>query len=297
MNDCRGQLLQRVRRGHASEQERAAFDAHLGTCESCRAMLELADDFDQVGEADPEDAERVARIAAKARKIHERCPPVSRLGASRLAWRLAAAAVVLAGAAGAGVLGWNVLRSEPHEAGAPVTDARTSPWGAIPRASESPRRAAAPESTEEADPPVKAPSSQSAAVPKRPAVGSPPTAEGLYRRANQARRAGQLARAVASYQELQRQFPGAAEARLSHVSLGRLLLDHGSTGGALAQFDAYLAGGSGQRLAAEALFGRGQTLRALGRREEEAQNWRRLLGQYPDSAYATHAKRRLEELD
>ncbi|HSC86526.1 MAG TPA: tetratricopeptide repeat protein [Polyangiaceae bacterium] len=115
----------------------------------------------------------------------------------------------------------------------------------------------------------------------------------LYRAANDARRAGKTSEAIRGYKDLQRRFGTSAEARASRVSLGGLLLRSGSPSDALAQFDAYLEGGG--QLAAEALFGRGRALQALGRSAEEIDNLERLVRQYPNSAYATHAKRRLDE--
>ncbi|WP_437579030.1 tetratricopeptide repeat protein [Sorangium sp. So ce887] len=64
--DCRNELLIRVRRGVATEPDRLAFDAHLGSCESCRITWELAQDFDAAGAAEPGDAELLARIASAA---------------------------------------------------------------------------------------------------------------------------------------------------------------------------------------------------------------------------------------
>ncbi|AUX20880.1 uncharacterized protein SOCEGT47_013560 [Sorangium cellulosum] len=64
--DCRSELLVRVRRGAATEPDRLAFDAHLGTCASCRMSWELARAFDAVGAAEPGDAELLARIARVA---------------------------------------------------------------------------------------------------------------------------------------------------------------------------------------------------------------------------------------
>ncbi|XXX79502.1 tetratricopeptide repeat protein [Sorangium sp. So ce134] len=64
--DCRSELLTRVRRGVATEPDRRAFDAHLGSCASCRITWELAQDFDAVGAAEPGDAELLARIANAA---------------------------------------------------------------------------------------------------------------------------------------------------------------------------------------------------------------------------------------
>ena len=42
MKDCRGDLLGRVRRGLASDQERTAFEAHLSSCESCRLLCDVS---------------------------------------------------------------------------------------------------------------------------------------------------------------------------------------------------------------------------------------------------------------
>lgn len=64
--DCRNELLTRVRRGVATEPDRRAFDAHRGSCVSCRMTWELAQDFDAAGAAEPGDAELLARIANAA---------------------------------------------------------------------------------------------------------------------------------------------------------------------------------------------------------------------------------------
>ncbi len=295
MNDCRGQLLQRVRRGLASDQEQTAFEAHLAACESCRITLDIANDFDQVGLAGSEDAELVARLAVAARHARGQ-QATTRPRRFVLAWPLAAAALVIAGAAVAGGVGWRRWATEPAElALAPAPAPSAQPTQPVP-----PARTAAPATTPAAaESEVRLLPRANSPTPKptRQVPPPPPTADELYREANEARRAGQTALARAKYRELQQRYPGSGEARLSHVSLGRLLLQGGAASAALGQFDAYLAGGAGQRLAAEALFGRGQALQALGRSAEEVQNWRRLIGQYPDSAYATHASRRLEQLE
>ncbi|WP_437280491.1 tetratricopeptide repeat protein [Sorangium sp. So ce375] len=64
--DCRSELLTRVRRGVATEPDRLAFDAHLGSCASCRISWVLAQDFDAAGAAEPGDAALLARIASAA---------------------------------------------------------------------------------------------------------------------------------------------------------------------------------------------------------------------------------------
>jgi TolA-binding protein len=47
----------------------------------------------------------------------------------------------------------------------------------------------------------------------------------------------------------------------------------------------------------EALYGRGRALTGLGDRAEETRTWQRLLRDFPDSAYAEPARRRLAELE
>lgn len=96
------------------------------------------------------------------------------------------------------------------------------------------------------------------------------------------------------YERLQSAHPSSPQAVLSRVSLGGIYLESGRASLALQQFDAYLSSGSG-RLAAEALFGKAQSLKVLNRRAEEAQTWQKLLGQYPNSAYSAQARQRLQD--
>jgi TolA-binding protein len=105
---------------------------------------------------------------------------------------------------------------------------------------------------------------------------------------------GQAERASSILSELQRRFPTSHEAVLSHVSLGKLLLGRGSAQAALEQFSLYL--GTGGPLGEEALLGRAQALRALGRWSEEQATWQTLLARFPNSAYGAQARERIESL-
>jgi TolA-binding protein len=125
---------------------------------------------------------------------------------------------------------------------------------------------------------------------RQPTLG----AERLFREANAARHAGDLAGARALYLRLEREFPDTEEARLSHGSLGKLLLAMGRAQEAERQFEGYLAGR--QELAEEALFGRAQSLAELDSPVEEQRVWARLLREYPNSVYAARARARLAEL-
>jgi TolA-binding protein len=96
------------------------------------------------------------------------------------------------------------------------------------------------------------------------------------------------------FAELQRSFPSTSEARVSRVSLGKLLLGAGRAREAEQQFRAYLT----QRgdLTEEALVGRAESLARLGQRADERGVWRELLTSRPSSVYATRARERLREL-
>jgi TolA-binding protein len=274
-------------------QERTAFEAHLDSCESCRMTLDVMGDFDALGEAEPGDSERVARMAATAARTLGVTPPIP-LRPARRHWRLAVAGMVLAGTAAAGGLGLVAYRAASEDATPVVNEpAPHPPKHDTPVLVPTPAVTAAPSAKPPAAvvaPPKTAPVAASAA-----SATAPTSASDVYRAANDARRAGRSDQAIRGYKDLQRRFPGSAEAKASRVSLGGLLLRGGSGGEALSQFDSYLEGGSGP-LAAEALFGRGRALQALGRSAEEIETLERLVRQYPKSAYATHAKRRLDEL-
>ncbi|WP_437637631.1 tetratricopeptide repeat protein [Sorangium sp. So ce854] len=243
-------------------------------------------------------------------------------GWRRGAWLYAAAAVLLGGAAAAATalldrrpapgpgarpvepaLRAVVARPRPPAPAAPPapdvapTGAQPAPTGAQPAQAAS---GGAPASGGAGLTELAAPAPRPHDTPRAPGASAPPpaasTAEQLFREANDARRAGSAQRAIELYRALQRRFAGSPEATLSLVSLGSLLLDGGSPGAALAQFDRYLGVAGARPLAVEALYGRGRALRALGRSGDEAQTWRRMLREHPSSPYAEHARRRLAEL-
>jgi TolA-binding protein len=287
VKECRGEILAKVRRGLASDQDRLALELHLGSCESCRMTQQVMGDFDAIGKAQPGDWDRVSRMATRAVAVNatrSRGP----LRIARRTWPLAVAALVLTGVAIAG--GAFQLTPWTNETDVPPAEgARSGPspvvTPSVPERTETPTDAPAEAESPNTTPPDVLPAAQASRT----------SAADLYRAANDARRAGRTGQAIRDYQRLQRHFPGSSETHASRVSLGGLLLRTGSSGAALAQFDAYLVSGGG-RLGAEALFGRAQALRALGRSAEEAQNLQRLIEQYPNSAYATHAQRRLHQL-
>jgi TolA-binding protein len=144
-----------------------------------------------------------------------------------------------------------------------------------------------PESIARPSPPARATASHLDSNP--PAASE--TASSLFETANAERRRDHFTAALSLYDQLQRRYPTSEEAHVSHVSLGRLLLERGLWSEAVPQLDAYLA--TGGTLAPEALFGKARALDALGRRAEAATAWRELLSAYPDSVYASQARQRV----
>jgi TolA-binding protein len=122
------------------------------------------------------------------------------------------------------------------------------------------------------------------------------TAAELFSAANQARRQGDLTVAQARYQELHDRFPSSEQTALSYVLLGRIDLKNGSATTALQKFNKYLEVSPTGALAPEALEGRAEAYRQLGRQNEEASALRELLRHYPDSSYKPAAEARLREL-
>jgi len=125
----------------------------------------------------------------------------------------------------------------------------------------------------------------------------PVSAAMLLHQAGDALRRGDREPAALLYQRLQAQYPSSAEAMLSHVSLGRLLAERGQPRAAVREFDRYLSGAGGGVLIPEALYGRARALTGLGDRAEELRTWQRLARDFPGSAYADPARRRLAELE
>lgn len=158
--------------------------------------------------------------------------------------------------------------------------------------------AAAPPSAAQAVAPIERPSvaespQQATPLPMRAEV----TAAQLFVQANDARRKGHDAEAMATYRTLQRRFSSSPEAVASHMSLGRLLLDgRHDAAGALVEFDRYLASASRGELREEALIGRALALGQLERSEEERRAWQALLREYPSSMYADQARDRIATL-
>jgi Putative zinc-finger len=129
--------------------------------------------------------------------------------------------------------------------------------------------------------------------PRSPAAAPADGPAPLFLAEADARRRGDTARMLELHAQLVARYPQSHEAQVSRMMVARLLLDRGDAGGALSGFDAYLRAGSGE-LREDALAGRATALDRLGRTEEGRLGWLALLDQYPNTAYGTHARSRVE---
>ncbi len=126
---------------------------------------------------------------------------------------------------------------------------------------------------------------------------TPEDPDALLRAANQARRARAFAEADRLYTDLQARFPGSRAARTSRVPHARLLLDTlDRPADAFASFSAYLDADPRGTLSEEALVGRAQALRRLGREVEARDAWRSLLVRFPESVHAPTAHDQIAEV-
>jgi len=287
--DCRSELVVRARAGELSSGERTALDAHLASCEPCRFMHTLGQDFEAEARLEAGDGERIAALSQAARSwandARERVSAVHERPSRRKApvWVLAAAAAFVALGASAGIRAF-------------VSDTAPAPVTVAPRVEPpAPKRDVAP-SARQAEPAEAKVVEASPADSKPRAAGVDESPRTLFQRANEARRLGEGPRAIALYRKLIARFPASAEAALSQVRLGGMLLEQGDGRAALTHFDRYLAQQPGGALSPEALYGRGRALAGLGRSAEESRVWTRLLADFPKSPYAGHARRRLEAL-
>jgi TolA-binding protein len=281
---CPDNLLVASRKGMLTADEQARLDGHLVQCSLCRLALAVGRDFDAALEMSPGDELIAERIARGPRDTGiSRNPRVRRASVVAIA-----TAGVLAGAglAAAAIGGWKLQfgREAP-----PAVERAPAPPPAGGSAHERRERV---EPASEPPSPTVDPSSDGRETPP-PAAPTPLTAAELFAKANASRSDGHGRRALSLYGELQSRYPGSAEAEISYVSLGRVMLEQGQASGALSQFDRYLARRSQGPLAQEALFGKASALSRLGRLEEERRTWETLLARFPTSIYRDRAHERL----
>jgi TolA-binding protein len=297
-SDCLSDLVTRARRYRLSRAEQSQLDEHLSQCASCRLQQQVGADFDAIGGLRAGDDVLIAQLADRAtRRPRARGGGRSRLRS--LSMTAAAACALFAAAAGATVLigeraalvPQRTPRSLPAQA-QPATHEQTELGASVtPRAprTEAQGRGSPARRTHAA------PLAQVRSHADTPEA-SVESAYSLFLSANNERRHNRIAAAISLYNELEQRYPESEEARVSRVSLGRLLLARGMPAEGLSQLNDYLTTSKEGMLAPEALFGKGLALETLGRRDEERTVWNRLLAKFPDSVYAAQARRRIEEL-
>lgn len=306
-NDSIEDKLVLARRGALSDPDRRRLEIALNTSESSRALYETGVAFDRMHTDGPNDRELLARVSAStsARMLGGQARNPRKRGKLTL---LAAAILVVSGAAAASL--WHLQQTGGSRPVATPIAARSPGEGAAAAGPD--RGRARPASNEPAVPSDVAdePDDDTTEPPPEAARLTPPVAArsqsaphrdapsiedaaGLFKNANDARKAGDSERALSLYQTLRRRFPASPEAQVSLVLGGRLLLASGQANRALSLFDQYLKAGAPGGLAEEALSGKAHALSELGRTAEERQVWRVLLRQFPKSVYVRKARERL----
>lgn len=300
------ELLDKLERGALTAPERERLAVHLECCEVCRFELSVRHDFEQEARAS---GASVRQSTAPLPKIAASDASTSRISRSKAgrrlvrrwttAWGVAAAflvlaAVSLASYATRGAWPW-VRPPESNDAGQSPASGRRVAMGNTERAPGADGRALEPEAAATAaaaaphdglSPNPAASAHNANSLPS--SAPKPPGAPELFSAANQARREGDTVGALELYRKLERRFPVSEEAVLSHVIVGRMLLN-ADPASALSGFDAYLATGA-PALAAEARVGRARALALLGRSAEARAAWHEVLARYPQSVYAEEAR-------
>jgi TolA-binding protein len=294
-------LAIRARHGSLNEKERDALAQALATSATVRTAYELGTDLDLLSRVQAGDEALIQRALAATLATR----PAERTRRASLGVGLIAATFVVASAAAAahGVLArdgaFNTGVAHPPAAAqrvGPLPPVRPTPGAALATTAE--RSAASAEPVPAPAEPPAAPrrARENASPPPASVDAAPATAASIFREASAARRASELARAQSLYLELQARFPESREASVARVSLGKLLLSGGQAREAEAAFAGYLRSGAGD-LREEALDGRADALRALGRTADERNVRQELVNRYPSSVYASRARERIAEID
>jgi TolA-binding protein len=304
-------LLDKEIQGALDATERERLEAHLAQCATCRLERRLRADFalELSRESVPPRIAGLVESLAKAPAPATRTATVETLASSRgtrrrVVFLVAAATLTLVASAFASTeagrrtiltrLFGGAEATSPYVEAPAATPSHASPTAvrsAAPLTDPVPAREALPQPTSSSAAPVVPPAVASPSAPT-----PPETPLSLFNAEAQARRRGDGARVLELHALLVARYPQSREAQVSRMMVARLMLDRGDAAGAVAGFDAYLRAGSGD-LREDALAGRATALDRLGRTDEARHAWMALLDEYPASAYATHARARVDEPD
>jgi hypothetical protein len=270
-------------------------------------------------------AEPVAPAPATTRPrvtVHTRPAPLpaspepARARGRRLVWLLAAALVITAGAASAGIYRWlgqapaQTESGQPSALPAPAPRTEPAPEPAQAALPAAPEAAEAPGVVEAPDEPAAEPRRRPRPRPTRPADAraerraeppapavAPATSEDLMKQANEQRRARAWQAAEALYQRVMREHPGTSAAYVAAIAAASIRLDHlGDARGALRLYQSALASGVNRALAEEARWGLAEAHRVLGDDAREAGALQDFVARHPGSPLIPQARARLRAL-
>lgn len=299
-------LLALERRRHLSEHEQRRLGMCLTASDALRMLRQLHQDFEALAPTMGDDARVTEQCVSAVRqrfattkngaKRRSLWRMGSLMGASAVLLTLAAAAALYrsvpgrlapnSAATAAGVVAANGQgQGQAHEVTAASTQQVTTPPNRLPPVNRTPASIASPST----------PRFARASNDGESITSDSRSSVELFAAANSARRNGDTQKAITLYQRLQAQYPSSEEAVVSHVLLARLELGRGAAALALRDFEAYLEQVPRGSLSQEALQGKAEALSRLGRKEEEAAAWRRLLEEFPNSVYAQSAREHLGE--
>ncbi len=315
-------LIAQSRRGCLARVDAQELDSRLRASAEARLLFQAGQGFDRESAVLPGDDELASRLAARAARAlqHQSAKAGRTTRVSRVRVALSVALGILAGTtvAAAWSLAQRILDpvSDVEKRAAPLELPSATPLpprgvrgGGVPpprsSASSGPDRSPVRPSTAafsdlpatSRDRPEKSllPGPARADVEPIPTTAEAPCAA-LFAHANRARRQGASSVALELYRSVESRCSGTAEAREARLIAGMLYLDRGQGSLALAEFDAYLATGSGGAVLAEGLWGRARALRQLGRTDEEQQVLGQVIAAAPRSPYAEAARQRLNRV-
>jgi TolA-binding protein len=314
---CAEDLLALERRRDLTDHERRRLGMCLAASDALRTLRQLDQDLEAVQPNPADEARIVEQCVTSARRRFTARRHTPRGVRRRVRAVLASAPLLLvAFGAAAALYHWVpplvAPRQQPSDASAAPVKAPERRGAGVRTEHEKVSTVAAPSASVSAASPALAPmaehegtaavrvprsnvQTEPSAATSAPVLASSTSAAGVFSAANAARRAGDTRRAIALYSQLQTEYPQSDEALVSYVLMARLELSRGAPAVALRQFDAYLARSAAGSLSQEALQGKAQALSSLGRKEEAAATWRRLLREFPNSVYAQSAREHLAE--
>ncbi|MEP7052105.1 MAG: hypothetical protein ABJB12_17200 [Pseudomonadota bacterium] len=320
-------LLTRARQGTLSEGEERALQQVIGSSLEDRLLYRAGCALDEEGSFLPDDGARLERMVQNARRHKPKTK-----GAQRQ--RVIAVSVAVGMLSGAAVVSafelsmrWLAEHREAEHARAPRIQFHSAPAptarGALAAApppaapaepvrakvvlplSVSPRAAASEQRptesalqavTRDMPPPSGPPTLDFEKATAEPtASDSGKSAAALFAQASGARVRGDEPAAIALYRQLETAYPKSAEAATARQSLGMLYVQLDRADLALEQFRASRTSSSAVR--AESLWGEALALAKLRRDSEQRQALEQLLANYPKSAYAEAARKRLVEIE